>query len=167
MALTATIKLHIEWLLTKMSALVTSRSPLAIDQSFVFTDGVGANQVKAAWSDKRTIAASASESLDLSGVLTDEFGVVVLLSKLKMLMIIADAGNVNDVVVGGAALNALSTPFGTAADKLKVKPGGMVLLVAPDANGYAVIAGTGDLLQVANSGGTTGVTYQIGVLGVV
>jgi hypothetical protein len=32
-------------------------------------------------------------------------------------------------------------------------------------SGWAVIAGTGDILKFANSGGTTGVTYDIVIVG--
>ena len=41
----------------------------------------------------------------------------------------------------------------------------MLLLVAPGAAGYAVTAGTGDILKVANSGAGTGVTYDIVIVG--
>ena len=47
----------------------------------------------------------------------------------------------------------------------QMQPGGTLLLVAPNAAGYAVTAGTGDLLKVANSGGSTGVTYDIVIVG--
>ena len=43
--------------------------------------------------------------------------------------------------------------------------GGM--LVAPDANGYAITATTADLLKIANSAGGTSVTYTIAILATV
>jgi hypothetical protein len=46
-----------------------------------------------------------------------------------------------------------------------VKPGGMLVMTAPDATGLAVTAGTGDKLKLANSAGSTSVTYDVIILG--
>lgn len=130
-----------------------------------FTDGVLANQAQKLWSSQRTLTASAFEDLDLAGVLTDVFGQVLTLTKIKALIIKAADANVNDVVVGGAATNGLISFFGAATDKVKIKPGGTMVLIAPDINGYAVVAATGDLLRVTNGGAGTSVLYDITVIG--
>jgi hypothetical protein len=137
-----------------------ARSP-----NWAFTDGTGANQAKAAFADVRTLAASANESLDLAGGLTDAFGNAITFTKVKALIIEAAAGNTNDVLVGGAASNGFISLFGDATDVVKVKPGGAFAITAPDANGLAVTAGTGDLLKIANSAGGSAVTYTITVIG--
>ena len=54
---------------------------------------------------------------------------------------------------------------GDPTDKISVRPGGAFILIAPDATGYAVTAATGDLLKIANSAGTTSVTYDIIIIG--
>jgi hypothetical protein len=133
--------------------------------SVTFADGSGANQANKLFTDQRVIAASGNEALDLAGVLTDALGQATSFTKVRAILVKASAANVNDVLVGGAASNGFATMFGDATDVLKVKPGGFVLLVAPDANGYAVTAATGDQLKVANSGAGTGVTYDILILG--
>ena len=134
--------------------------------TYVLSDGTGANQAKEIFTDTRTLAASANESLDLSGGLTDVFGNSILFTKIKGLIIVADAANTNDVIVGGAASNGFISWVGGATHTATVKPGGMMAFVAPDANGYAVMAGTADLLKIANSGAGTGVNYTIVVVGV-
>ena len=139
--------------------------PLSFGPSFVFTNGSGANQASVLFTDSRTLAASASEDLDLNGVLLDAFGASVALTKVKALIILADAANTNDVVIGGATSNGFVSLFGTATDKVKVKPGGLIAAVAPDANGYAATAGTADLLHIANGGAGTAVSYKIIVIG--
>lgn len=131
-----------------------------------FADGTGADQAQKLWTDQRTLGVSATEDLDLSGGVVDVFGTSLAFTKVKALVIKAAAGNTNDVVVGGAASNGLVTFFGAATDKVKVKPGGTLVLIAPDANGYAVTAATGDLLRVGNSAAGTSVTYDITVIGV-
>jgi hypothetical protein len=99
-------------------------------------------------------------------VLTNAFGAVLTFTKIKALIIRAAAGNTNDIVVGNAASNGFISPFGALAHTVKVKPGGLFVLVAPDVNGYAVVAATGDLLHVANGGAGTPVSYDIFILGV-
>ena len=141
--------------------------PLSYSPSYVFTDGTGASQAKEVITDTRTLSASASEDLDLSGGFTDVFGNTVAFDKIKALIFVADAGNSNDVVIGGAASNAVSTIFGATTHTIKLKPGGMIALVAPDANGYDITAATADLLKVANGGAGSSVTYTIVAVGTV
>jgi hypothetical protein len=129
-------------------------------------DGTGANQANKIWTDQRTLAASATENLDLNGVLTDAFGAVLNFTKIKALLVRAAAANVNDVLIGGHASAAVVGLFGDATDVLRVKPGGFALLVAPDATGYPVVATTGDMLKVANSAAGSSVVYDIIVIGV-
>jgi hypothetical protein len=135
--------------------------------TFGLTNGTGANQINQMFTDTRTLAASGTENIDLAGGLTDPFGATITFTKIKALIIKAAAGNTNDVVVGGHASAAVSSFFGDATDKVKVKPGGLMVLAAPDANGYAVTAATADLLTIANSAAGTGVTYDIIILGTV
>ena len=141
--------------------------PLSYGITKVLTDGTGADQAKEVFSDTRTLAASGTEDLDLSGVLTDAFGNTLLFTRIKALIIEAAATNTNDVVVGGAASNGFISPFGASTDKVKVKPGGCFVLIAPDATAYAVTAATADLLKIANSCAGTGVTYNIILVGTV
>lgn len=140
---------------------------VANSSNFALTDGTGANQAKSLFSDTRTLAASGTENLDLAGVLVDAFGATISFTKIKALIIKASAANTNDVVVGGHATAACFSFFNAATDKIRVKPGGMIALVAPDANGYAVTAATADLLMITNSAAGTGVTYDVIIIGVV
>jgi len=134
--------------------------------NFVFTDGAGANQANKIWSDIRTLAASANEDLDLNGAtLTDALGQALAFTKVKALIVVADVANTNQVVIGGAASNGFISPFGSATDKVKLDPGGMLVLVNPSAAGYGVTAATADLLRIANGGAGTSVNYTIFVIG--
>lgn len=128
--------------------------------------GTGANQANQVFHDRRTLALSTGETLDLSGGLTNGLGQTCTFTKVKILWILAATTNVNDVVVSVPAANGFVSPFNAAADAVKVKPGGMLLLVAPDANGYGVTADTADLLTVTNGGAGTAVTYDVILVGV-
>lgn len=151
--------------LTNPMDLATGTVPLDYTKQIRLGTGTGANQADRVWSDQRTLAASANEDLDLSGVLTDAFGNTVTLARVKGLVVVAASANANNVIVGGAALNAWSTWAGDPTDTVVVRPGGLMALYAPDATAYAVTAATGDLLRVANSGAGTSVTYDIIVIG--
>jgi len=140
--------------------------PIQYGPSYAFSNGSGANQAQKIWTDTRTINASSSDDLDLSGVLTDIYGNVLSLTIVKAIVIKAAAANVNDVVVGGAASNQVASIFNAVTEKIKVKPGGLFVIVAPDVNGYAVTAGTADLLRIANGGAGTSVDYTAVIVGV-
>lgn len=129
------------------------------------TNGNGANQASQAYAARRTIPASSNESLDLAGGLTNAFGTTLTFTAIKAIAIVAAAANTNDVVVGGAASNGFNSWVGDATDTVKVKPGGMLLIAAPNATGFAVTAGTADLLKIANSSSGSGVTYDIVIVG--
>jgi hypothetical protein len=117
--------------------------------------------------------ASPTGDLDLAGVLTDAFGVTLTLARIKALFVIADAANVNSVVVGGGSAAPITTLFFdyvatvAAQPALKVRPGGMLSLIAPQATAYAVTATTADKLQIANGDedGTTSVTATVIIIG--
>jgi len=144
---------------------VGSASQLANDEvRYDLEDGTGAGQAQKYYQDKATIAASGSATLDLNGAINDIFGAVLNLTNIKVLRIRAASTNTNDVVVGGAASNPFIGPFADATDKIAIKPGGELFLIAPNA-GYAVVAGTGDQLKIANSGAGTGVDYTIEIVG--
>lgn len=166
MALKTSILARLSATLTSALDLVTASAPLTRDLSFDWTSGTGANQADKVFSDSRTISASSSEDLDLAGSLVDALGATITFAKIKAILIEADTGNTNDVVLGGAASNQFVGPFGSATHTIKVPPGGVFLLAAPKAAGLgSVTAGTGDLLKVANSSSGSSVTYRITIIG--
>lgn len=132
---------------------------------FIFTNGQGANQGNQAWVSRQTLDASDSVELDLAGGLTDAFGTALTFAEIKLIMVYADDNNTNNVLVGGAAANAFSTMFGDSSDVLSLLPGTLFSLATKDATGYGVTAATADLLKIANSAGSTSVTFEIALLG--
>lgn len=144
----------------------TVKHDVKFGPNYVFQDGTGANQAKTIFTDTRTLAASASESLDVAGVLTDAFGNTITFDKIKAVIVTADPANTNNVLFGGAASAQAAPWFGDVSDVLVIRPGGSICLVAPDATGYDVTATTADIIKVANSGSGTGVNYTIVLIGV-
>ena len=139
-----------------------AKFPASLGVALTLADGTAANQVDLAFSDTRT---TATEELDLSGVLTDSFGDTITFARVKGILIKAASANTLDVYVGGAVANGFITPFVDATDKVVVKAGGALFFWAPDATAFAVAAGTGDLLKIAASDGATPITYDIIIIG--
>lgn len=131
----------------------------------VLNDGNGANQANKMFTDTRTIAASANDDLDLAGGLVDAFGAVLTFTAIKSIYIKAAAANINNVVVGGHPTAAFVGRFGAATHTIALRPGDRDLQVTPG-TGWAVVAGTGDILRVANSGAGTTVEYDIIIIGI-
>ena len=131
--------------------------------TITFTNGTGANQAGQVFADTRTTD-NTGEELDLAGTLTNKFGETITFTAIKGIFIQAASANTLDVVVGGAAANAFVNWVGAAAHTIIVRPGGAFGWVDPGATGYAVTAGTGDLLKVAASA-SGNITYDVVLLG--
>jgi hypothetical protein len=164
MALETTISAAIKAVETATADLAQPSAPAELSVKHSFANGSGANQASKIFSDSRSIAASGNEELDLAGVLTSAFGTAITFAAIKAIMVRARSTNTNNVVVGPAASNGFLGPFGDASDRISIKPGGVFLITAPPA-GWTVTAGTGDLLNFANSGAGTPVEYDIVIVG--
>jgi hypothetical protein len=165
MSLTARLKASVSGTLSGSNDLGNPSQSFSELVEIAIADGTGANQANNVFSDERTLAASTSENLDLSGVLANALGATLAFTAVKAILVVADAGNTNDVVIGGAASNGFVGPFADATDKINVGPGDVFLITRRSAAGLAVAAGTGDILKVANGGAGSAVTYRIIILG--
>jgi hypothetical protein len=146
--------------------LGTSSATRALSAALTLAAGTGAGQADIAFTDTRTLAASATEDLDLAGALVGVEGAAVVFARIKAIVITAAAGNTNNVVVSRPASNGLVL-FSAASDAIPIRPGGFLAVGtgAADATGIVVTAGTGDLLTITNSSSGTGVDYSIAVVG--
>jgi hypothetical protein len=166
MALSTTLALAAFAEQTSTLDLGSAKFPARLQRSVNLTDGTAAGQANRVFSDRRSIAASGAEDLDLAGVLLDAFGAAITFARIKGLYIAAASTNVNNVVVGADATNPWATLL-SATGTITLRPGACFAAFAgaADGTGYAVTAGTGDLLQVANSGAGSAVEYDIFVVG--
>lgn len=132
-----------------------------------YTNGTGANQVNAFWSDTRTLTAT-SESFDLdlasgAGSIIDKFGDQLVFTKIKQLFIRnRSTTTLEKLLVSGDFLGS-ALVVGTE-HIWKIGPGGSRLIDDP-IDGMAITAGSGDGLTV-NAGAFT-ISYDILILGTV
>ncbi|MFD3835312.1 hypothetical protein ACFWWC_03520 [Streptomyces sp. NPDC058642] len=162
----ATVAVSASGELTSALDLGTGRAQQILARKMVLGSGTGAGKADRIWSDRRTLAASATEDLDLAGVLLDAYGSAVTFARIKGLVIAAAAGNTNNVLVGAAS----GSPWATLLNStgvLTLRPGAFVAVGTGllDATAYAVTATSADLLKIANSAGSTSVTYDIEIIG--
>lgn len=166
MPLTSRVTVELSGLLTTALDFTSPSSSVDIRQQIDLASGTGAGQADKIWTDQRTLAASATEDLDLAGVLTDAFGGTITLARVKAILVRAASGNTNNVAVGGASATQWAALLGTAGT-VTLRPGAVFVAAAgpADATAYVTAAGSTDLLKVANSAGSTSVTYDIAVIG--
>ncbi|MEO3875527.1 hypothetical protein ABGB18_42670 [Nonomuraea sp. B12E4] len=150
--------------LTAPLDLSTPTSLLKLARQLNFAEGAGAGQANMIWHDKVTINASSTQTVDLAGTLTGPFGTTLTFARVKMLLVLASPGNTNNVNVVRDSTNGVPL-FLAAGDGVPVKPGGMLWWYDPTAAGVSVTAGSGDLLNLVNSGAGTSVSADVVVVG--
>ncbi len=164
MGLTATVKAGIIGEYTGSNALGSVSFNILEQTPFDFGDGSGSGNCSKCYSATLTIPASSSTNFDLYGGLTDPLGSVLNFAYVKGLYVRAADSNANNVELGGAAANAWSGIFKASNDIAVIRPGGVFLMHEPR-TGWAVTAGTGDILQIANSGAGTAVSFDMIIIG--
>lgn len=160
--LTATIKASIVADYSNALDLSTPKDSLSWGYSASLATGTAAGQCDLIWHDSRTLA-TAAESIDLSGALSNGLGVTAVFVRVRVIAIENTQVETGRYLLVGGVANGLATWVGDAAtDKVRVGASGVFLLTSP-VDGFAVVAGTGDLLRVESVGGS--VTYKIIILG--
>lgn len=168
MSLTSRLTVSIDALYKASLDLSEVQNPMLKSYAKILQTGTGAGQADKFWHDRRTLAASTGEDLDLNGAaLTDPFGAALAFVRVKGLIIAAADANTNNVIVGNAASNGFVSWVGGATHTVTLRPGAVMALFAgqADATGYAVTAGTADLLRVLNGAAGSTVDYEIIVVG--
>lgn len=129
----------------------------------VLADSTAALFADISWYDTRTLTDAASETIDLhDGSLTDAFNVALTLDAVKAIYI----KNTSDdaiLLIGGAAANQLDL-FADVSDIFKLRPGGELLIIAPDVDGIDTTVNAH--LKLAHDGtGSSDLIYDIIIAG--
>lgn len=145
--------------------LRTPTDPLGFEKSQVWTSGTGNNQCNAAFSDRRTLTATA-ETLDLYGGLTDAFGNTLNFVKVRELWIQNRSETATEQLLlsGTFVTGALLSGWVNDAVKIPVGPGAQMRFSNP-IDGWTVTDTTQDELKV--DAGADTIIYDIVILGTV
>lgn len=137
--------------------------------SWLFNDsweyGSGTDQANLVYHAVETLSTGSSVLFDVYGTLRDGFGVLLSMSKVKILAVV-HRGSAGTLTIGGGS-NAMTSFWATAGDALKIQADGGVVLVAPDSTGYAVTSNTAENIRVLHNGDTPNdITFEILIVGV-
>lgn len=155
---------QIETTFKNLLDLSTPTDAATVTSKIQLSNGTGANSADLCFHDTRTLAASGTEDLDLAGSLAGPFGAAQVFVEVRAFMIKTAAANTNNVNITRPAANGVPL-FLAASDGIAVPPGGVFLWTCPADGKVAVTAGTGDLITVTNSAGSTTVTYDVVIIG--
>lgn len=165
MAVTASLRLAASVALTGTEVLNKKPSWAdSFDEVLSFADGTSANQCDLAYLAERTVASASNDDIDVRGVLADALGSTINAAELVAIAIVNKqkngSANTTNLTIGAGS----NTVPGFANALAALKPGGMFMMVSPDAAGLATVtAGTGDIIRVANSSGATA-KYMVALL---
>jgi hypothetical protein len=159
MSFKAEVKVSVGW---NWSEGVVDNDRLAYAQRLL--DGNGENQAEAVWhAENQTLLEAASTTLDLTSltrtILADTHTVTFL--TVKALLIVNQSSSGGQLLVGGAAGDEWSEPFGADGDQVIVPPDSPLLL-ANRQTGWNVDDANKNLKLAAGGGD---VTYSIAVVG--
>jgi hypothetical protein len=166
MSLSGSIVCNLRMILTGTSTgFSTPTDDVSITNTLTLTNGTGANQAQNIYAATRSLNASSNEDLDLAASLANGLGSTITFGAVKALYVKAASTNGSTLTVKCPASNGVTGWVVAAGDGVKLRPGGILLLVAPDATGYAVTAGTGDLINIVNDDSGAAASYDIAIIG--
>lgn len=175
-ALVAKFTVKIEATCGTLVDLATRESVLRMAKALEFAFGSGAAQADQIFWDRRVIAASGNDPLDLAGTLLNPNGGTITFANVKGIAVYnrsdesisslagAHVATDADIVV----LDTSSTfqgPCKTVAKGQEIQAGGIYIATNPLAAGWAVTAGSADIFQVDNQDGADEALYDIMLIG--
>jgi hypothetical protein len=129
--------------------------------------GTTAAAMSVIYTANATIPGLGTNTLDLVGTLSNNFGETINLTKVKWMQF-APSNSMTTVaqsiLVEPAPENGFATWMSGTTSAMRVYSGGAVAIFAPCTNAFAVTATTGDLLQIRNES-TNAVTVQVIIAG--
>ncbi len=168
-ALSALLKAEVAWSYDNALANSTTQDHDTLRYSSSLSNGTAAQQADLLWHDRRTVTAgSPNDDLDLAGTLLDVFGQTIALAKLKGLLIRnLSTTSTDKLKVGGAGSggHAIAELFASDPDATLVIPGSGCLFLTAPLDGFAITAGSQDVLRVTHDGGASDISYDILLLG--
>lgn len=164
MSLTTKLSLSVSGQQTNPLDLGTPAFPFADSLVVTLASGVASGQADRVFTDQRTLIASATEDLDLAGVLLDPWGQAITFAKLKAIILKAAVGNTNNINLTRPA-GATGVPlFLAVSDGIVIPPGFCFAWFGAGA-GVTVTPASGDLFTVTNGAAGTPVTYDVVLIG--
>jgi hypothetical protein len=144
-----------DWTHSKTTGVSTvqERFSRILDQTHTY--GTNAAQMTAVIQLAGSLTNGQTTAVALTTGVSDSFGDTIVFTRLSVLACRASSSNLGDIHLGTASTNWLSSTNTVAI----IKPGGLILLTAPDATGYPAAA-----LSISNAS-TNPAAYTLTVAG--
>jgi hypothetical protein len=137
-------------------------SPI-INPNLSLTNGVAIDQADIAYVAERSVVSGTPDVLDLiGGGLIGIDGAAFAPVKIVTAVIYNTSAVAAEILTAFGGANGFNTLLGGTTG-MKVGPGGFIVNHNQSLAGWAVTAGTGDLLPISAASGT--ITYRIGLIG--
>jgi len=154
---TGRLVLSPDWKHNKTGGSSTLKETFSAFLDWTHTTGTNANQMGTIIVDSYTLTNSESRTIDLDSI-ANGFGDTIDFLTVRFMAISCDSDNVDPVTMGDAAANEFDSWCGGTNQTVTIRPGGIILFVAPDLTGYAV--GTDGNLKISNTG-TNNASYDL------
>lgn len=163
-ALSTIIRASVAAQYTDDQTIVALSAPLAFEKVFSWFNGTAIDQADKIYMKRDAVTNGAPDTIDLAGSLTDVFGNALTFAKVTAIIVSNRSTTAAEIMTIGAGTNPLLNWVIATGDGVKIGPGGLFMQVDPSLAGYAVTAGTGDVLQISVAAGTA-VPYDMVVIG--
>jgi len=130
--------------------------------NWTHTDGDSTNQMTTIVRETVVLTNSQARTLNLSGGVSDSFGDVTTFSTVRFLCVTCPSANTNTISIGGSTTNAWAAWCGATNQTATIRPGGAMILIAPDLTGYAVTTNACNLMFTNNGTNSTSYSVYIG-----
>lgn len=137
----------------------TKTAPHLLEFIADYATGTAASQQDRVYSTTLSLV-GAAQTIDLLGSLTDSFGAALSFVEVTGVFIKNNATTTGYTVTVGAGSNPWITWLKATGDAVVVGPGGFFAITSP-LDGYAPVAGTGDILTIDPGANTFQVTVLI------
>lgn len=162
---TGTLTVASQLNLVEDGAISSPSDILTRSYGLTFANGQGALKAQNMYHAQLVIAPSATTQLNLSTGLTNELGTALAFANIKGMLFAASDDNVGDINVKPAAANGFSSWLVGGVGGLIIQSGMTNGAGTPSIAGFAVTAGTGDLLDVENTDGSNSGTIDVIIWG--
>lgn len=126
------------------------------------TSGTSTNQMNQLFRETVILTNGQGRTVNLATGVTNAFGDSVTFDEVRVICVECPSTNLNNVTVGNAADNEFDSWLGGTNHTVTVRPGGLMLLVAPDATAYD--SSTNGKLKILNASTNT-VSYDLWIGG--
>jgi len=177
MSLQTTLNVSLGWTNTVAStlgALETIQDSATIRAlTQLWLNGTIINTANTIYHDRRTLAASASETIsmydmhiDAGSAQKDALGQTIANARIKLLFVQNRSTTAGEIlrVFGNGASTGFTSIVAPNTSYIPVAAGGSILFIAPSAAGYAVTATTNELVKFLNTGAAS-MDYDVLIIG--